>query len=149
LKNFINHRSNTNITALAATHRHDLQESSCINKEVQVFDRKLHKIFKARDNAKMLDINLNRNNFTQQGLHLNTVGKEKVAKIIAKNIRQFRVKKKISPYLLTKKEIQKMYGLNAMKPSPKQRSTWILRAILRSMTVIAQHECREDQRELQ
>jgi len=32
LQNFINHRSNTNTLALAAPYRHDLQETSCINK---------------------------------------------------------------------------------------------------------------------
>jgi hypothetical protein len=83
LKNFINDRNNTNILALAAPHRHDLQETSCIKSEVQVFSRKLHKMFKARDNVKMLDINLHRNNFTQRGLHLNTIGKGKVAEMIA------------------------------------------------------------------
>jgi hypothetical protein len=92
--NCINLRSNTNTIALAAPHSHDLQETSCINKEVEVFSRKLHKIFKARGNVKILDINLKRNNFTQHGLHLNTVGKEKVVEIIAKIIRNFRVKKK-------------------------------------------------------
>jgi hypothetical protein len=94
LKNFINHRSNANILALAAPHRHDLQETSCINNEVQVFNRKLHKIFKARDNVKILDINLHRNNVTQHGPHLNIIGKEKVAEMIAKNITQFWIKKK-------------------------------------------------------
>jgi hypothetical protein len=88
LKNFINNRSNTNILTLAAPHRHDLQETSCINSEVQAFNRKLHKIFKARDNVKTLDINIHRNNFTQHALHLNTIGKEKVAVIIAENIKQ-------------------------------------------------------------
>ena len=97
LKNSINHRNNTNILALAAPHRHDLQETSCINDGVQVFNRKLHKIFKARDNVKILDINLHRNNFTQRRLYLNTIGKEKVAEMIAKNIKQFWVKKKIIP----------------------------------------------------
>jgi len=40
------------------------------------------------------DINLYRNDFTQHGLHLNTVGKGKVAEMIAENIKQLRVKKK-------------------------------------------------------
>jgi len=53
LKDFINHRSNTNIIALAAPQRHDLQETSRINNEVQVFNRKLQKIFKAMDYAKI------------------------------------------------------------------------------------------------
>ena len=96
-KNFINHKSNINILALAAPHRHDLQESSCINNKVQVFNRKLHKIFKARDDVTMSDINLHRNDFTQHGLHLNTVGKEKIAEMIVENIKQLRVKKKNIP----------------------------------------------------
>ena len=44
LKDFINHRCNINIIALAAPQKHGLQETSSINNEVQVFDRKLHKI---------------------------------------------------------------------------------------------------------
>jgi len=94
LTNFINHKSYTNILALAAPHRHDLQESSCINNEVQVFSRKLRKIFKARDNVTIF--NLHRNDFTQHELHLNTVGKEKI-EMIAENIKQVRVKKKNIP----------------------------------------------------
>ena len=35
LQNFINHRNNTNILALAARHRHDLQDTSRINKKAQ------------------------------------------------------------------------------------------------------------------
>ena len=42
LQNFINHRNSTNILALAAPHRHNLQETSCINTEAQVINRKLH-----------------------------------------------------------------------------------------------------------
>jgi hypothetical protein len=43
------------------------------------------------------DINLHRNDFTQHGLHLNTVGKEKIAEMIVENIKQLRVKKKNIP----------------------------------------------------
>lgn len=97
LQNFINHRSNTNILALAVPHRHNLWEKSCINKVVQVLNRKLHKIFKAKDNVTIIDI-IHRNDFTQHGLHQNTVSKEKVARMIAENIKQqLRVKKKKSP----------------------------------------------------
>jgi len=44
LKDFINYRSNTNTIALAAPQKHDLQETSSINNEVQEFNTKLHKI---------------------------------------------------------------------------------------------------------
>ena len=42
----------------------------------------------------IIDINLHRNDFTEHGLHLNTVGKEKVAEMIAENIKQLREEKK-------------------------------------------------------
>jgi hypothetical protein len=126
LKNFINHKSNINILALAEPHRHDLQESSCTNNKVQVFCRKLNKIFKARDDVTILDTNLHRNDFTQHGLHLNTVGKEKIPEMIAENIKQLRVKKKNIPITIDEEENPKMYGQNSMKQSPMQKSTRIL-----------------------
>ena len=93
LQNFIHHTSNTNILTLAAPHRHDLQQTSCINKGIQVHNRKLHKIFKIRDSVSVIDIHLHRDNFTLHGLHLNTVVKEKMAEIIARSINQLRAKK--------------------------------------------------------
>jgi hypothetical protein len=44
----------------------------------------------------ILDINLCREDFTQHGLHLTTVGKE-IAEMIVNNIKQLRVKKRMSP----------------------------------------------------
>jgi hypothetical protein len=39
-------RQNTNIMIVTAPHRHDLQETSFVNKEIEVFNRKLHKVVK-------------------------------------------------------------------------------------------------------
>jgi hypothetical protein len=44
-----------------------------------------------------MDINLHRNNFTQHGLHLNTIGKEKVAVMVVENIKQLWDVKNIIP----------------------------------------------------
>jgi len=116
LQNFINHTSNTNILTLAAPHRHNLQQTSCINKEIQVFNRKLHKIFKVRDNVSLIDTDLHRDNFTQHGLHLNTVGKKKNCRNHSKKFQSAQGKKKgVPPYLLMKKEPLKMYSQNSMK----------------------------------
>lgn len=98
LKHFINYRSNANIIVTAAPHSHGLQKTSCIDSEVQIFNRKLHKILKTMDNVKIFDINLNRNNFTQHGLHLNIFGKERMAETIVKNIKQLMDKKKEYPH---------------------------------------------------
>jgi hypothetical protein len=55
----------------------------------------------------MVDFNLHRNDFSQHGLYLNTVGKGKVAEMIVENIKEFRVKKKYIPITSDKDRNQK------------------------------------------
>jgi hypothetical protein len=43
LRKFVNSRQNMNIMLVTAPHRHEQQETSCVNKEIEVFSRKLHK----------------------------------------------------------------------------------------------------------
>jgi len=43
---------------------------------------------KTADNAKIIQADLSRNDFTHHGLHLNTSGKEKMAKLIGDNIKK-------------------------------------------------------------
>ncbi|PNF14606.1 hypothetical protein B7P43_G13104 [Cryptotermes secundus] len=97
LKNFVINRQNTNIILITAPHRFDLQESSCVNKEVEVFNRKLHKIMKTMNNVEVLQTKLNRNDFTRHGLHLNISGKEKIAKTISNYIKNLGMKKEEFP----------------------------------------------------
>jgi hypothetical protein len=73
---------------VTAPHRHDLQKTSCVNKEIEMFKRKLHKMVKTADNAKKIHANLSRNDFTLHGLHLNISGKEKMAEVIGENIKK-------------------------------------------------------------
>ena len=68
--------------SVTAPRRYDLQETSRANKEIEVFNRKLHKVVKTADNAKVLQADLSRKDFTCHGLHLNISGKEKMAKLI-------------------------------------------------------------------
>ena len=74
----------TNIMAVTAPYRHDLI-TSCINNEVQIFNRKLHKTMGNKDNVTKLDHETNREDFTQHGLHLNASGKGKVMKLMSQN----------------------------------------------------------------
>ena len=82
----VNSRQNTNIMVVTVPHTHDLQET-CVNKEIEVFNRKLHKMIKTVVNVKTTQANLGRNNFTLHGLHLNISGKEKMAELIGENIK--------------------------------------------------------------
>ena len=96
---FINSRQNTNIMIVTAPHRHNLQETSCVNKEIEVFSRKLHKMVKTADNA-----NLSRNDFTLHGLHLNISGKEKMAEVIGDNIKKKLTARKEETHIILKGE---------------------------------------------
>jgi hypothetical protein len=83
---FILQNQHTNIIIIPALHRHDLIKSSCINKEIKTFTRKLRKMIKAIQNVTTLDVTLDRKDFTRHGLHLNSLGKEKVALLIGQHI---------------------------------------------------------------
>jgi lysophospholipase L1-like esterase len=101
LKNFINTNQNTNIIVVTTPLSHDLQESSCVNREVDVFNRKLHKIVKIMDDVKLLQTKLNRNYFTRHGLHLNISGKAKMAELIGEHILNL-TKKKDDDFIMLK-----------------------------------------------
>ena len=53
------------------------------NLEIQAFNRKLNKMAKVFSNVAVVEIDLNRNCFTQHGMHLNKSGKEWLSKLIA------------------------------------------------------------------
>jgi hypothetical protein len=82
ISNFVKSNSNTNIILLSAPHRYDLMDLSCVNNEMKSFSRKLKKHVKTSKHTVVLEINPNREFFTQHGMHLNGSGKEEVAKQI-------------------------------------------------------------------
>ena len=67
--NFIKVNNHTNIIVLSVPHRHNLMESSCINKEIRSFNRKLMKNAKTFKHPTVLE--MDREFFTPRGLHLN------------------------------------------------------------------------------
>jgi lysophospholipase L1-like esterase len=83
LRNFVNLRTNTKVLILPLPQRHDLTYDSCVNKEIQSFNRKLHKIMKNKEMVKILDYGIRREAFTRHGQHLSSKGKSKLAQLIA------------------------------------------------------------------
>jgi hypothetical protein len=79
ISKFIKQRNHTNIIVVSAPKRHDLLTRSCVNSEVITFNRKLHKRMKTQEHVKIIDSDMHRENFTRQGLHMNTVGKKIIA----------------------------------------------------------------------
>jgi hypothetical protein len=95
LNEFVSQRKKTNVMIVTAPCRHDLLITSCINNEVQIFNRKLYKIMKNKDNVRILNHETIGEDFTHCGLHLNATGKIKVLKLMSQKIFQlFEVKKK-------------------------------------------------------
>ncbi|KAJ4434266.1 hypothetical protein ANN_22818 [Periplaneta americana] len=83
LQQFVERNDQTNIIVMNALHRHDLPTTSCVNSEVVNFNRKLKKRLKVYNHVKVNEIDLNRDNFTRHGLHLNGKGKEAAVRKIA------------------------------------------------------------------
>ena len=78
------------------THRFDLMETSCVNREIENLNRKLRKWLERLGNVDMIDVGKDRNLFTKHGQHMNSVGKECMASKIASTIRCV-LNKKVEP----------------------------------------------------
>jgi lysophospholipase L1-like esterase len=100
LNEFVDQRNNTHIMIAQIPHRHDLLATSCINEEVQNFNKKLQKIMKCKDNVRILNYKPTREDITQHGLHLNASGKAKVAKLMSQNISPLSENRKKHPIIL-------------------------------------------------
>jgi hypothetical protein len=85
---------------ITAPHTHDLQETLCVNMEIEVFDRKLHTVMKTANSVKIIQENLSRNDLTLHGLHQNISGKEKMAEFIWESIKETNDKKRRNPFIL-------------------------------------------------
>ena len=79
--------THTSVILVSAPHRFDLMETSCINHEIENFNRKLRKQLERLEKVEMIDVGNDRNLFTRHGQHLNSVGKECIASKIALTIK--------------------------------------------------------------
>jgi len=83
---FIQENAHSNIIIVNIPPRHDIGSNSITNLEIHAANRKSNKIAKAYNNVTIVDSNLHRKYFTQNGLHLNKYGKERLSKQIATQI---------------------------------------------------------------
>jgi hypothetical protein len=65
IRKFALQNKHKNVMTMTTQHRYDLQDFSCINKEIQVYNRKLHKMLKNIYHVSIIDTNLTKNEFTQ------------------------------------------------------------------------------------
>jgi hypothetical protein len=88
--------NNTNVIVMSAPPRYDLIKDSCVNREVESFNKKLGKRLQRFDKVEVIEVIKERACYTQHGQHLNTRGKEVMAKKIAATIERV-LKKKVEP----------------------------------------------------
>lgn len=82
---FIQRNYGTNIIVLDIPQRYDLS-SSCVNNEIEEFNRKLRKIATLYNHVSLIETNLRRECFTKHGMHWNSLGKTLVGKLISLQI---------------------------------------------------------------
>ena len=100
IQNFVETNKHTNIILMEVPHRYDLIEDSCVNKEVVKFNHIIRKRMKAHGNAEVMKIHVDRSAFTKHGQHMNTTGKEEMAKKIAESIKRTLGKCKTPPIIM-------------------------------------------------
>ena len=87
--------SNTNIILLEIPHTHDLHHKDMTNICIQSVNTKLKSILSRFKHVTILDMNITRNYFTKQGLHLNKLGKEWLARKISSQINKINTTREI------------------------------------------------------
>ena len=95
MKSFVETNKHTNIILMEVSHRYDLIQDSCVNKEVEKFNSRIRKHMKVHEDAEVMKVNLDRRGFTKYVQHMNTMRKELMAKRIVEAIKHmFKVCKK-------------------------------------------------------
>jgi hypothetical protein len=89
-------REHTNVLLVGAPTRFDLLMTSCVNREVSSYNRKLYKRMKQFEHVRLIDSESQRKYYTQHGMHMNRAGKEIMACRIAEAIKDTLSKKETS-----------------------------------------------------
>jgi RNase H-fold protein (predicted Holliday junction resolvase) len=74
IKNFVENYKQTNVVMMSVPHRHDLEPKSCVNDKVKRFNRRLKKFMKVCGNARVIEVESERDPFTKHGQHMNLRG---------------------------------------------------------------------------
>jgi len=86
LTHFLKRTSSTSVIILDVPHRFDLVNSSCVNKETIVYNRKLQKIVKTSNHVQIHTMSRDRMCYTKHGMPMNSLGKKWMCQEITKKI---------------------------------------------------------------
>jgi hypothetical protein len=87
LKDFAQRTSHTNVILLEAPIRYDLPHSSCVNIEVEKFNKKLRSLMTPFSHVRVISTSTERAHHTRHGLHINKKGKHQVVDNLVEVIR--------------------------------------------------------------
>ena len=119
--------SQINVLVVNVPNIFDLGAYSCVNYEVNTFNRILDKHTKSFQNATTVEVTSDRDHFTKHGLHLNRKGKEQAEKTIVSSIKEiFKLQKK-DPMKMSWKEEQKLEGVNTVSNNVDKDNDQIIR----------------------
>ena len=110
IKNFVENHSQTNFVVMSVPYRHDLDPKSCINDEVKVYNKKLKKYLKVCENTQIIEVDDKRQKFTKHGRHMNSKGKDQIARKTAQTIKVMLHKKMSDPIILKDREDLRTYS---------------------------------------
>jgi hypothetical protein len=116
LSNFVEQSKDTNVIIIGAPKRHDLLTTSCVNKEVDKFNRKLHKKMRVFEHAKVIDSVSQRECYTRHGLHINSLGKEQMAQRIIDQLKNSLSTDNTSPIPLSWKVLPLLHNPDNSEP---------------------------------
>ena len=102
--NSVKSRKHTNVFLVSVPTRFDLLSTSCVNKEVITYNRKLYKWMKQYEHVKITDSESQRKYFTRHGMHMNLAGKEVIAQRITEHIKEHFSKRETSSIILQWKQ---------------------------------------------
>ena len=83
---FVKNSEYTNVIIMDAPHTFDMGASSCVNNEVNAFNRKLNKIIRPYDHTSQLNLNMQREHFTKHGMHMNGNTKDRISGLLTSRI---------------------------------------------------------------
>jgi hypothetical protein len=86
IHHFLLRYRHTNIIIMGAPHSHDLMETSIVNEEVKVFNKKLNDVANKYGHTAMMYIDFVREDFTRHGLHIRNSGKDKLITLLMEKI---------------------------------------------------------------
>lgn len=89
LEEFAQRTTNTNVILLEAPHRYDLSLSSCVNREVRLFNRRMRSLMSTFNHVTILSTSTKAEHHTRHGLHFNKQGKFWITNNLVKEIRNF------------------------------------------------------------